>query len=134
MDQIVNDFMKGRSLKRINLYRIGRHHGGDHGNPFQTLLDGEVKAMRKIEILGIGCMRCAEITERAKQAVKELGIDAEVIKVQDIEAIANYGVLALPALAVDGVIKIAGNVPEVEEIKEWIKKEVKRDENSTYST
>ena len=45
--------------------------------------------MKKIEVLGIGCMRCAQITERAKQAVKELGIDAEIIKVQDIEAIAN---------------------------------------------
>ncbi len=77
--------------------------------------------MKKIEILGIGCMRCDLITERARQAVKELGIDAEVIKVQDIKAIADYGVLTLPALAVDGVIKVAGNVPEVEEIKEWIK-------------
>ncbi len=77
--------------------------------------------MKKIGILGIGCMRCNQITDRAKQAIKELGIDAEVIKVQDMEAIANYGVLALPALAVDGVIKVAGNVPEVEEIKEWIK-------------
>jgi len=77
--------------------------------------------MKKIEILGIGCLRCGEITERATQAVKELGIDAEVIKVQDIEAIANYRVLRLPALAVDGVIKIEGNVPELEEIKEWIK-------------
>jgi len=78
-------------------------------------------AMRKIEILGIGCMRCDLMTERAKQAVKELSLDAEVIKVQDVKAIANYGVLALPALALDGVIKVAGNVPEVEEIKEWIK-------------
>jgi len=77
--------------------------------------------MRKIEILGIGCVRCAEITERAKQAVKELGIDADVTKVQDIKAIANYGVLTLPALAVDGVIKVTGNVPKVEEIKTWIK-------------
>ncbi len=77
--------------------------------------------MKKIEILGIGCMRCAEITERAKQAVKELDADAEVIKVEDVASIANYGVLALPALAVNGVVKIAGHVPEVEEIKEWIK-------------
>jgi small redox-active disulfide protein 2 len=81
----------------------------------------EVKTMKKIEILGIGCMRCALIDERAKQAVKELGSDAEVIKVQDMEAIANYGVLALPALAVDGVIKVAGNVPEVDQIKNWIR-------------
>ena len=71
---------------------------------------------------------------QSKQAVKELGVATEVIKVQDIEAIANYRVLRLPALALDGVIKIAGNVPRVEEIKEWIKKEVKRNENGTYST
>ena len=77
--------------------------------------------MKKIETLGIGCMRCNQIADRAKQAVKELGISAEVSKVQDIEAITSYGVLALPALPVDGVIKVAGNVPEVEEIKEWIK-------------
>ena len=77
--------------------------------------------MKKIEILGIGCMRCGEITERAKRAAKELGVDAEVVKVQDIEAIANYRVLRLPALAVNGVIKITGNVPEVKKIKEWIK-------------
>jgi small redox-active disulfide protein 2 len=77
--------------------------------------------MKKIEVLGIGCMRCSLAVERARKAVEDLGADAEVIKVEDMERIANYGVLALPALAVDGVIKVAGNVPEVEEIKEWIK-------------
>ena len=50
-----------------------------------------------------------------------MGIDAEVVKVQDIKTITNYGVLITPALVVDGVIKVAGKVPKVEEIKEWIK-------------
>jgi len=53
--------------------------------------------------------------------VKELGIDAEVIKVQDIRTITNYGVLITPALVVDGVVKVAGKVPKLEQIKEWIK-------------
>jgi protein-disulfide isomerase len=44
-----------------------------------------------------------------------------VIKVQDIQTITNYGVLITPALVVDGVVKVAGKVPKVEEIKEWIK-------------
>jgi protein-disulfide isomerase len=44
-----------------------------------------------------------------------------VVKVQDIKAITNYGVLMTPALVVDGVVKVAGKVPKVEEIKEWIK-------------
>ena len=40
---------------------------------------------------------------------------------QDIKAITNYGVLMTPALVVDGVVKVAGKVPKLEEIKGWIK-------------
>ena len=40
---------------------------------------------------------------------------------QDIKTITNYGVLMTPALVVDGIVKVAGKVPKVEEIKEWIK-------------
>jgi small redox-active disulfide protein 2 len=50
-----------------------------------------------------------------------LGIEAEVAKVKDIKTISNYGVLITPALVVDGMVKVAGKVPKVEEIKEWIK-------------
>jgi small redox-active disulfide protein 2 len=53
--------------------------------------------------------------------VSELGIEAEVVKVKDIKTISNYGVLITPALVVDGVVKVAGKVPKVEEIKEWLK-------------
>jgi small redox-active disulfide protein 2 len=53
--------------------------------------------------------------------VKELGIEAELVKVEDIKTITNYGVLMTPALVVDGVVKVAGKVPKVEEIKAWIK-------------
>lgn len=48
-------------------------------------------------------------------------MEAEVIKVQDIKTITNYGVLITPALVVDGEVKVAGKVPKVEEIKAWIK-------------
>jgi small redox-active disulfide protein 2 len=79
--------------------------------------------MKKIEILGMGCAKCNQLTERAKEAVKELGIDAEVVKVQDIKTITNYGVLVTPALVVDGVVKAAGKVPKAEEIKKWLGEE-----------
>ncbi len=49
-----------------------------------------------------------------------MGIDAEVIKVQDIKTITNYGVLMTPALFLDGVVKVAGKLPKVEELKKWI--------------
>jgi protein-disulfide isomerase len=44
-----------------------------------------------------------------------------VVKVQDIKTITNYGVLITPALVVDGVVKVAGKVPKIDQIKEWIK-------------
>jgi small redox-active disulfide protein 2 len=50
-----------------------------------------------------------------------LGIEAELIKVQDIKTITNYGVLMTPALVVDGVVKVTGKLPKVEEIKELIR-------------
>jgi small redox-active disulfide protein 2 len=77
--------------------------------------------MKKIEILGMGCAKCNQLEERAKEAIKTLGVEAEVIKIKDIKTISNYGVLVTPALVVDGVVKVAGKVPKIEEIKEWIK-------------
>ncbi len=53
--------------------------------------------------------------------MKESGVEAEVVKVRDIMTITNYGVLMTPALVVDGVVKVTGKIPKVEEIKEWIK-------------
>jgi protein-disulfide isomerase len=48
-----------------------------------------------------------------------------VTKVKDIKTITNYGVLMTPALVVDGVIKVAGKLPKVEEIKKWLEEERK---------
>ena len=71
----------------------------------------------KIEILGTGCPKCKKLAERAEHAAQELGIAYELKKVTDINEITAYGVMVTPALAVDGVVKIAGIVPALEEIK-----------------
>jgi small redox-active disulfide protein 2 len=75
----------------------------------------------KIEILGMGCANCNKLYQNAVEAVKLSGKEVEVIKVEDIQKIMSYGVLSTPALAIDGVVKVAGKVSKVEEIKEWIK-------------
>ncbi|MCE5284468.1 MAG: thioredoxin family protein [Pelosinus sp.] len=71
----------------------------------------------KIEILGMGCTKCNTLEDTAKQAVKELNIDAEFVKVKDIKEIMKYGVMTTPALVVDGVVKVSGKVPSKDEIK-----------------
>ncbi len=73
-----------------------------------------------IEILGPGCVKCQKLEEITKQAVNELGIDAFINHVRDFQSIANYGVMVTPALVVDGVVKVAGRVPALEDIKKMI--------------
>jgi small redox-active disulfide protein 2 len=75
----------------------------------------------KIEVLGMGCQKCSNLYEGAKQAVAELGLSAEIVKVEDIQKIMAYGVMTTPALVIDGVVKVAGKVPGKEEIKGYLK-------------
>ena len=79
----------------------------------------------KIKILGTGCSKCKKLTELTEEAVNELGVSAEIIKVTDINKIIDYGVMVTPALVIEGDVKMAGKIPEKEEIKRWIE-EVKK--------
>jgi small redox-active disulfide protein 2 len=74
----------------------------------------------KIEILGMGCPKCKKTTQNAQQAVEELGIDAEIAKVEDLDKITEYGVMITPALVIDGKVKVAGKIPSKQEIIDWI--------------
>jgi small redox-active disulfide protein 2 len=75
----------------------------------------------KIEVLGTGCARCNTTEEIVKQAVLEAGIEAQVIKVKDLREIARHGVMVTPAVVIDGELKSAGKIPDIEEVLEWIK-------------
>jgi small redox-active disulfide protein 2 len=77
--------------------------------------------MTHIEILGPGCQKCQKLYERAVQAAEELGIQYEVTKVTDIERITGYGLLATPALVVNGVVRLSGRVPPAEQLKELLR-------------
>lgn len=73
--------------------------------------------MKKLQILGTGCMKCRMLTDHTEQAAKALGLEYTLEKVTDINAIIAFGVMATPALVVDGEIKVAGRVPTPEAIK-----------------
>jgi small redox-active disulfide protein 2 len=76
--------------------------------------------MKKIQILGTGCPKCAKLMENAEKAAKEAGIEAEVEKVSDIKKIMEFGVMMTPGLAIDGEVKAVGKVLSVEEIKKLL--------------
>lgn len=73
-----------------------------------------------IHVLGTGCAKCKTLYENAKKAVEESGVDAAVEKVQDIQKIMAFEILMTPGLVINGVVKTAGRVPNVEEIKKLI--------------
>ncbi|HUW60056.1 MAG TPA: thioredoxin family protein [Candidatus Bathyarchaeia archaeon] len=74
----------------------------------------------KLQILGTGCPKCTKLAENTEAAAKELGIEYELVKIKDINAIMGFGVMVTPALAVDGTVKVAGKVPAVDEIKKML--------------
>lgn len=78
--------------------------------------------MKKIQILGTGCPKCKKLYENATAAVHEAQIAAEVVKVEDIVEITNFGVMLTPALAIDGDVKSVGKVLSADEIKKLIVK------------
>ena len=75
-----------------------------------------------IQILGTGCPKCQKLEENARQAASELNLDFHVEKVKDLQQIMTFGVMITPALVVDGIVKVAGKVPGVEELKKLLAK------------
>jgi small redox-active disulfide protein 2 len=76
--------------------------------------------VKKIQILGPGCAKCKQLAMLAEQAAKEAGVEYTLEKVTDIKDIMKFGVMMTPGLVVDGVVKVVGKVPGMEEMKKLI--------------
>ena len=74
----------------------------------------------KIKVLGSGCSKCKNLAKATQQAIEELGVSAEITKVEDMLKILSYGVMSTPALVVDEKVIVSGRVPSVGEIKELL--------------
>ena len=76
--------------------------------------------MTKIEIFGTGCAKCKRLFDNAGQAVKDLKITAELVKVEDLAEIVGHGVMLPPALFINGDKRAEGRIPDVNEIKKML--------------
>jgi small redox-active disulfide protein 2 len=76
---------------------------------------------KRLQVLGTGCPKCKKLAENVEAAAKALGIEYTIEKVTDINEIMKFGVMMTPALAVDGVVKVVGKVPDAEAIKGMLK-------------
>ena len=75
-----------------------------------------------IKVLGTGCAKCKTMEKATRQAVDEMGIEAEVIKIEDILEIMGYGIMRTPALVIDEKVVMYGKTLSVKEIIELINK------------
>lgn len=75
---------------------------------------------KNIKVLGPGCAKCKTTYNNVLEAVKQLGVEADVVKIEDIEEMMKYNVLTTPVLMIDDVIKIKGRVADINEIKQLL--------------
>jgi small redox-active disulfide protein 2 len=75
---------------------------------------------RNIIVLGPGCPKCKTTYNNVMEAINQLGIEANVSKIEDIEEMMKYNVLTTPVIMIDDVVKIKGRVADVNEIKQLL--------------
>lgn len=74
----------------------------------------------KVEILSVGCAKCNKFFAVVNEIVQTRGIDAEIVKVEDMATFCRYGVFMLPALVIDGQVKVAGKLPKESDLLVWL--------------
>jgi small redox-active disulfide protein 2 len=75
-----------------------------------------------IKVLGSGCKNCVNLKENTEKALKETGIDAEIIKIENMKDIISYGVMQTPALVIDEKVVSYGKVLKSGDIAKLLEK------------
>ena len=79
----------------------------------------------KVKILGTGCTKCKTLEEIVREIVQELELNAEIVKVTDINKIIEYGVMLTPGLIIDEKVVISGRLPSREEVEDLLRSAAK---------
>jgi small redox-active disulfide protein 2 len=78
------------------------------------------EATMDIKVLGPGCARCKQLYEATAHAIKQLGLPANLTKIEAMDEIMQYRILATPGLVIDGEVKCAGRLPSQAELTSWL--------------
>ncbi len=85
----------------------------------------------RIKIIGPGCARCHQLERVTREVVKELGLDASIEEVKDINRIMEYPILATPGLVVNEQLLCSGRVPSKAEVTQFITTALVKEEKPT---
>ena len=77
--------------------------------------------MTTIKILGTGCAKCNKLYDEAVKAVEQSGVQADVVKVESLPEIMDYGVAFTPAIVIDEEVRSSGKVLSAAKIAEMLK-------------
>lgn len=78
----------------------------------------------EIKVLGPGCPNCQRLERTVREALRDLGAEAELQKVTDYPTIMSYGILSTPGLVVNGTVRVSGRVPGKEEVRDILMAEL----------
>ena len=73
--------------------------------------------MKTIKILGTGCAKCKQTEAVIRETLSDMGLEANIEKVEDIQKIMEYDIMSTPAVVLDGTVKMAGKVPSKDEVR-----------------
>lgn len=79
-----------------------------------------IELIMEITVFGTGCAKCKTTYQLIEKVIRDNGLDAKVAKVEDIVEIINAGIMATPAVMVDGSVRIKGHVPTEREVREML--------------
>ena len=74
----------------------------------------------EIKVLGPGCARCKATYNEIEKVLKDNNIDAKLTKVDDIMEMMNYNIMSTPAVVIDDVVKMKGQVPTESDVKKLL--------------
>ena len=76
--------------------------------------------MINIKVLGPGCANCSKLEQITRQAVSDMGMQADISKVTDYAEIMSYPIVSTPGLVINGNVVCSGRVPTQAEVTSWL--------------
>ncbi|KEA62908.1 Thiol-disulfide isomerase [Marinobacterium lacunae] len=76
--------------------------------------------MKQIKVLGSGCSKCIKTADIIAKVAADIGVEVNVIKETDPEAIMNHGVMSTPAVVIDDTVVHSGSIPSQDAIRSWL--------------
>lgn len=75
--------------------------------------------MKEFKVLGTGCANCKNTVKLIEEVAREKGVEIALEKVEDIQKIMTYSIMATPGVVIDGLVVHAGGVPSRSKVESW---------------